>query len=1217
MKSTSGDDREFDNLLAAFSERELTSWEHDRLWTLLKESPDRVVRWKQECRMIGLLESLGEEEAVDHGISVSPSNVTSLPTAGTGTAGQSSVWIKWAAAACVAAAAIGLLFLFTQSGTSDEGLELAVADTRPAPPVADLAVEEEPQEKYNRIIATLPAGGSKERPPTPIENASFDPDLVVDFNNDIRPILADNCFHCHGPDENSRKADLRLDTAEGAFADLGGYFAVKPGDAEASEAVIRIFDEDPDSIMPPPEFHKVMSDEDKAKIIAWIEGGAEWAGHWSFEPVADPEVPETGWGHNEIDAFILAKMDEMGLTPNPEADRYALARRAALDIIGLPPTPEELETFLKDESATAYEDYVDRLLESSHYGEHRARFWLDASRFADTHGMHLDNFREMWPYRDWVINAFNENKSFDEFSIEQLAGDLLKNPTRDQLIATGFNRNNITTAEGGAIPAELEVRYMSDRADTMSTVFMGLTAGCAACHDHKYDPISQKEYYSLTAFFANNETPAMDGNMRDHHPTVVVPKPEHAGEWEALLDKREQLLAAAESAADESKVKAWWNQAKPGSIQFRHPVADEALALDLLLDDIKDGKATAIVNGKPGEVSIGNAVPAEANPNGTRGVRFPERGGFTLPFSPTFDPDSEVTFSYWVRSPDKVIAQDLIRQNAPENKEKKLKATGYAISGNSGGGGFTFSITDAEGVTVNSLMPGETPLKPRSWQHVAIRYSGGRDNSSITFYVDGERRYERRRDSKMTGTEFAEHLPKELTIGRSAVTGGLSDLRIFSRALSVDEIHLLANDFQLRELAKKRPAYDQLSGEQQALVADLYRLRFDEKGIAANLAYMATLKRHDYLYARNPTTQVMKELDGPAMANVRIRGEYDNLGEQVMAGTPAVFPELKSDGTPDRLDLAQWLFQPDHPMTARVTMNRVWQSFFGTGIVKTAGDFGILGEKPTHPELLDFLAVRFVESGWDLKAMIRLMVTSATYQQSAERSGELLALDPENRFFSAGPRRRLDAEVIRDQALAVSGVLDRTIGGESVKPYQPLGVWKPVAFAGSNTREFEQDPVEKIHRRSVYTFWKRTAHHPALSAFNAPNREECSVVRERTNTPLQALVLLNDVQHVEAARVLAESLLEGTTPETRDDAAIMDEAFLRVVGHPAAEADRIDLSALLDMARNQYGSNEEAAEKLHATGDLPHDESIDSVEAASWTLLINTLMNRDDVINQS
>ncbi|MEM6280522.1 MAG: DUF1549 domain-containing protein, partial [Verrucomicrobiota bacterium] len=760
---------------------------------------------------------------------MAPANVTSLP--GPGSGGVPRTFGRWVGIAAVLAVA-GLLFaVFTDRGTKDvPGAELASVEVdRPAPVVSLQEPAEDPEEKYERVMATLPLAGSQDRPASPISNALADAStMTVDFNNDIRPILADKCFHCHGPDESSRKADLRLDTEEGAFVDLGGYFAIKPGDAEASEAVLRMFEDDPDSIMPPPEFHKPMTAEEKAMIMAWINDGAEWSGHWAFEPVADSETPEfseEGWVRSEVDHFILAKMEEKGLTPNPEADRYTLARRAALDLIGLPPTPEELQTFLDDESETAYEDYVDQLLESPHYGEHRARFWLDAARYADTHGMHLDNYREMWLYRDWVIDAFNENQPFDQFSIEQLAGDLFDNPTRDQLIATGFNRNHITTAEGGAIPAELEVRYMSDRADTMSTVFMGLTAGCAACHDHKYDPISQKEYYSLTAFFANNETPAMDGNMRDHHPTVVVPKEEDAAAWEELMEKREALRAALTESTKSSEVAAWWNEAKPIEFSFRHPISEEALALDFLLDDIHEGKATAIVYGEPIEVELGKAVPAKEHPHGNRGVRFPERGGIALDFEAPFTPESEVTFSYWVRSPDRVVAQDLIRQNAAENKEKNLKKTGYTIAGSSGGGGFNFTVTDDKGTAITSLMPAETPLVPKSWQHVAVRYSGGRDNSSITFYVGGERRYERRRDSKMTGTDFANHLPEELLIGSNAITSGISDLRIFSRALSVDEIELLAREFEIRELAEKRPAFEKLNESQKELVSNLHRLR--------------------------------------------------------------------------------------------------------------------------------------------------------------------------------------------------------------------------------------------------------------------------------------------------------------------------------------------------------------------------------------------------------
>ncbi|MEM9016740.1 MAG: DUF1549 domain-containing protein, partial [Verrucomicrobiota bacterium] len=819
MKSSHHDDQEFEQLLAASSERELTSWEHDRLWTLLQNSPERVSRWRQHCRLVGLLGSFEESELVERGISVSPSNVTSLPVSSSPGSRKPISYRVIGTALASSVAILGAMIWNSKRSHEENRHDLVVVGEERGVRIASISdstggmavTPEAPEEKYERVMATLPLSGSQDRPASPISNALADASkMKVDFNNDIRPIFADKCFHCHGPDENSRKADLRLDTEKGAFADLGGYFAIERGDAEASEAVLRMFDDDPDSIMPPPEFHKPMTAEEKAKIIAWIDAGAEWSGHWAFEPIENldtPVVEKGDWVANKIDTFILAVMEEKGLEPNPEADRYALARRAALDLIGLPPTPEELETFLKDDSENAYEEYVDRLLDSPHYGEHRARFWLDAARYADTHGMHLDNYREMWLYRDWVINAFNQNQPFDQFSIEQLAGDLFETPTRDQLIATGFNRNHITTAEGGAIPAELEVRYMSDRADTMSTVFMGLTAGCAACHDHKYDPISQKEYYALTAFFANNETPAMDGNMRDHHPTVVVPNPEDAAEWERLMERREALRAALEASASDAKVKSWWNSAKPAALSFRHPVSDQSLALDLLLDDIREGRTTAYVYGKPVEIGIGKAVPAKEHPHGDRGVRFPERGGISLDFEAPFTPDSEVTFSYWVRSPDRVVAQDLIRQNASENKEKDLKKTGYSIAGNSGGGGFTFTVNDDEGTSITSLMPAETPLLPKSWQHVAVRYSGGRDNSSITFYVDGRRRYERRRDSQMAGTVFADHLPRELLIGSNAVTSGISDLRIFSRSLSVDEIELLAREFELRDLVTQRPSY--------------------------------------------------------------------------------------------------------------------------------------------------------------------------------------------------------------------------------------------------------------------------------------------------------------------------------------------------------------------------------------------------------------------------
>ncbi len=1222
------DHKEFESLLSAFSERQLTQWEQERLWKLLKDSPERVEIWQEQCRVVTVLESLTAEDCAAFEDELPPSNVIALHGTDSSKAaiGSSPVGRKmaiWSIAALLVLAGVCLAVLSNKSDstadkTSIAGEGLVPSDDNPAEPLS----EAERLVSYETKVANLPIVASQNRPPSDSENAGDIPHANIDFNNDIRPILADKCFHCHGPDEHSRKADLRLDTKEGAFADLGGYFAIKPGDAEDSEIVHRLFEDDPDSIMPPPEFHKPLSKEEKRKIVAWVNAGAEWKGHWSFEAIAKPEPPKVdgideAWSRNPIDSFILAGMQSKGLQPNPEADRYSLARRAALDIIGLPPTPEQLKQFLDDSSEDAYSAYVDRLLDSVHYGEHQARFWLDAARYGDTHGMHLDNYREMWAYRDWVINAFNDNQSFDQFSIEQLAGDLFDNPTVDQLVATGFNRNHITTAEGGAIPAELAMRYMVDRTETMSTVYLGLTTGCAACHDHKYDPISQKDFYSLAAFFGNGTDPAMDGNRTDHYPTLVMPKAEHEKEWSSLNQKRSKLLTRHRETLDKQKsgIASWWDERQQGVLE--HPVDASDLALYLPLDHFESGKTKAVVAGESKQISIGKGKPAKQHPHGPRGLRFEEPSGIAIPMDTPFHPNSPATISFWVRTPEKIVNLDLLRMDHPGKKEEKVPATGWTINC-SGRGGITASVIDGKGTAMRNLMPAETPLKSRSWQHVAIRYGGGEANRSIHFFVDGERRHGRQPSAAFSQTkEFAEHLPRLLKVGNNAPTGGISDVRIFSRALADEEMGLLANEFELRKLSKSGTAFAQLDKEEQALISKLFAFQSDTEATNLNRQIMALQPRYEYLYARNPTTQVYQEKEKPAMTHIRIRGEYDKLGESVSANTPDLLPQLEADGSPNRLDLAKWLFQPEHPLTARVTVNRIWQSVFGTGIVKSAGDFGILGEKPTHPELLDYLASRYIESGWDTKALIRLLVTSATYRQSSHRDEEMLASDPENRYLSVGPRRRLDAEVIRDQVLAVSGILDRTVGGQSVKPYQPAGVWKPVAFAGSNTREFKQDSVEKIHRRSVYTFWKRTAHHPALAAFNAPNREECSVVRERTNTPLQALVLLNDVQHIEAARVLAETLLKkhGADPGARR--ALLDEAFLRVVGHPADEADRVDLLSLLEVARNQYLSAPKEAEKLHQVGDLPHRQELKSEDVASWTLLINALMNRDDVINQS
>ncbi|MDF1753599.1 MAG: DUF1553 domain-containing protein [Verrucomicrobiales bacterium] len=1033
-----------------------------------------------------------------------------------------------------------------------------------------------------------------------------------DFDSEIRPILAEKCFQCHGPDAESRKADLRLDTKEGAFGNLGGYQAVVPGDSSNSELAIRIMDQDADSVMPPPGFQHQLSEAEKQLLIRWIDSGANWKQHWAFEPISKPAVSDepNSWRKNPIDYFIQKKHFEQGLDTNPPADRYALARRASLDIIGLPPTPSELEDFVRNSDPDAYLHYIDKLLDSKHYGEHRARFWLDAARYSDTHGLHLDNFREMWPYRDWVIEAFNRNLPFDQFTIEQIAGDLLDSPSKSQLIATGFVRNNASSSEAGSIPEELRVRYMTDRTETVATTFLGLSAGCAACHDHKFDPISQKEFYQLGAFFNNSVDPPMDGNMRDTYPVVVVPSAENETEWNSLQRFRDEISFHL-SHPDLDKIKVWW--ANGGRLETgKFPNRDVAVYAPF--EKISGEKTIVTIKGKTHEVELKGARAAANHPHGERGIQFEATGGIDLPVGILFQPNKPVTISMWIKTPADVKGLKLMNQWGEENEETGLKKTGWNLE-LIPDGAFEMPLRDNEGTLCNTLMPSETPLKPNTWQHVAIRYSGGQAASSISYYIDGEWRVGRRNWDTHITDRFGDHLSEIMTLGSDAVGGCISDFRIYTRWLLDGELKLLADEFAWKTLIGKKPKWEELTTDELSLVQRYFQFYVD-KG-TSKLAHLLgeSQTRSDYLYARSPTTLVMQEKNSPPKAHILARGAYDQPGEVVSANTPAVLPPLQAKDSANRLDLARWLVSGNNPLTARVTVNRVWQSIFGTGIVKTSGDFGIMGEKPTHPELLDWLAAEFQNSGWDLKHLIRLIVTSSTYQQSSKVTTANFAIDPENRHLARGARRRLDAEVLRDQALAVSGLLDPTFGGPSVKPYQPAGVWKAVAFQVSNTNEFKLDSINNLHRRSVYTFWKRTAIPPAFAAFDAPSREECSVRRERTNTPLQALVLMNDEQHVEAARVLSESLL--TEFPGANDTTLALQAFTKVLGRPPKVADLMDLTSLADWVSKEYQKAPEEAETFISVGELPNRESLDPIRVAAWTVVINALLNRDDVLNQS
>lgn len=1016
----------------------------------------------------------------------------------------------------------------------------------------------------------------------------------IGFNDQIRPILSEYCFSCHGPDSASRKAELRLDQRESAI-DAG---AVEPGKPHESELIARILSNDPDEMMPPPETGKALTATEKQLLRKWIEDGATWEAHWAFIRPVRPDVPQEKdseqLAENAIDAFVLRKLAELGLKPNSPADRYTLARRAALDLTGLPPTPKMLDTFVADLHPGAFERYVETLLTSKHAGEHRARFWLDAARYGDTHGMHVDNYREMWPYRDWVVNAFNSNMPFDQFVIEQIAGDMLPAATLEQKIATGFNRCNITTSEGGAIPAELEVRYMVDRVETTATVFLGMTAGCAVCHDHKYDPLSQREFYQLGAFFNNSTAQVMDGNQKDTPPVITLPSDEFKGEWRTLNQRRSELqqrLNRGKSVSNGS-AEQWWRER---SNELEHPVAVDELMLSLPLTEDTIG-----------DIQLTDSTKwAKGHPAGRRGIRFDRKSQFQTKFD-KLRTDEPLTISFWLRTPDKLLSTTIFNHTV-QTEDKKT--AGWKITGNTQGG-LTFELNDGKGNKIHGRLPGEEALIPRAWQHVCVRYSGGQSNSSVTIFVNG------RQGILRNSTEFlaqmAELPEAPLKIASSIPTGGLSDIRIFRRWVNNDEVQLLASEFELKSLLATDSKWENLRPEQRQLVTKFHAAVLDQEH-RSGLRELATIqKRRDYIYSRSTTTLVMQERTTQPRAWVLQRGEYDQRLEEVGAAVPAVLPPLPAGSNANRLALARWLVDPAHPLTARVMVNRLWQSVFGVGLVKTSEDFGVMGERPTHPELLDWLAVEFVESGWNINHILKLIVTSQTYQQSGAMTDRKLNLDRDNRYLSRGPRVRLDAEVLRDQALAASGLLVRRMGGPTVKPYQPAGLWKVVAITGSNTRIFEKDSGDALYRRSLYTFWKRTAPPPSMAAFNAPTREQCTVRRERTNTPIQALVLLNSPQFIEAARNLAQSAIH----ENDDEEKRAEWMFERTLSRPATRADIADMLAVAGATSSLFKEEPKSAGELIRTGDSQPDKSIDEVNLAAWTMVANTLMNRDDFISK-
>ncbi len=990
---------------------------------------------------------------------------------------------------------------------------------------------------------------------------------VVDFVRDIRPILSDRCFTCHGPAEAGRKAGLRLDTEDGAKKARGAHTPVIAGDPAGSEILKRVAPSNPALRMPPPySDRKPLSEKEVALLRAWIEQGAKWQGHWSFAaPVrpAEPPVQRQAWVRNPIDRFILARLEREALSPSPEADRARLLRRVSFDLTGLPPTLQELEAFLADRSPDAYEKTVDRLLASPRFGERMAVDWLDAARYADTHGYQVDPAKEMWPWRDWVIDAFNRNLPYDRFTIEQLAGDLLPNPTLEQKIATGFQRNNRINSETGSIAEEFHAENLVDRTSTLGTVWMGLTVGCARCHDHKYDPIPTREFYSLYAFF-NSVDEAGNGGASDGRgnfkPFLRLPAPEL--EAQLAAKDAEIKIARAELAALDRRLAAGQAAWEPRALAYQPKW--EVLSPR----DLKAENGVTLRAMPDGSVLAGGASPPSSIYELTATTSLRNLTAFRLELLP--DPSLPGGGSGRGAGGKGVVTLFEARLDGRKVDLGRITAD--------------FKSEESE---LNLVVRPADQLK-RGWginpemnkPHYAVietsRLQGAGAEMTFTFRIGSE--YEGAAVGRFrisaTDSEYPEVVPEETA----------AILRAAPAERSAKDAADLTKYFVTHPL------------ERRVAAQELARLEAERRTIENKI----------------PSTMVMSEMAAPRDTFVLTRGAYDKPGEKVTAAVPSFLPPMPADAPRNRLGLARWLVDPANPLTARVAVNRYWQMYFGTGLVKTAEDFGSQGEAPSHPELLDWLATEFIRTGWDVKAVQRLIVTSAAYRQASNVTPALRERDPENRLIARGPRVRLSAEMIRDQALLVSGLLRSKMGGPSVKPYQPEGLWEQLsAFQGRKL--FERSKGEDLWRRTVYSYWKRTVPPPSMSIFDAPTREACVVRRQMSSTPLQALALLNDEMYIETARKFAERIMHegGASASGR-----LGWALRAATSRAATDAEVRVLEQGLNRRLAQYRADPAAAEKLLAAGESPRDPAIDAVELAAYTTAASVILNLDEVITR-
>jgi hypothetical protein len=1009
------------------------------------------------------------------------------------------------------------------------------------------------------------------------------------FDRDIRPLLAENCYACHGP--GTQEAGLRLDSTADATRELdSGSRAIVPGDPAASEALARIASTDPDTVMPPPHARKTLTAAQRDLLTRWIKEGAKYERHWSFTPLGRPEVPD-GSAPNPIDRFVEERLADEGLVANPEADRPTLIRRLSFALVGLPPTPAEVAAFVADTAPDAYERLVDRLLASPHHGEEMARHWLDNARYADTHGLHLDNERQIWAYRDWVVQACNDNMPFDRFTIAQIAGDMLPAATDADRIATGFCRCNVTSNEGGSIDEELRFRYAVDRTATLCNAWLGLTGQCAVCHDHKFDPLPAKDFYSLYAFFNSAADEGFDGNVLATAPALPL----------RTVDQRRQLA----------------------DLEARLRPLEAALDTALAEVAYVDPATQPAGSGRRETLWVDDDFPAGATPfGGPDGETTWLTGGAAFSGSRCLDRTAAgLGEDYYVGAAEPFVLPEKAELFAhvwldpaapPTAVMLQVRTAAWAHRAVWGDRG-TIAVQeirklDAPGV----FQVGDLPAAG-GWVRIAVGASnlGLKAGDRITGLAFTQAGGHVRWDAAGVAVpdDAAKHPRKSLLAWWKSRISKHDD----ERRQRLDDLPA-----EIRDVAGDGPdkATDPVA---IAALRRYWLAHFWEAApprvVAASRAAESVRKLRDDLQATLPRSLVFADLPQMRESFVMQRGAYDKPGAKVTPATPAFLPPMKLAGrTPTRLDLARWLVAEDQPLTPRVAANRLWQQFFGTGIVKTSEDFGLQGEPPSHPELLDWLARTYVDSGWDTKALVRRLVTSRAFRRAAHVRPELLARDPENRLLARGPRLRLDAEQIRDNALAVSGLLVPTIGGRGVRPYQPDNIWEPVGYFESNTRFYKRDTAAGLYRRSLYTFLKRTAPPPFMSNFDAPSREQFCARRERSNTPLQALQLMNDTQHVEAARALAARTLAEAGGDDQARVAWM----VRTVLAREAEPTEIDLLArALADHRLRYAADAAAAAKLLAVGESRPPTHLPAPELAAWTLVANTVLNLDETLTRN